>query len=418
MWTGTHVLECVVTIPEGITLTIKPGAVVAGQPWQGLVVAGRLEVEGTPDDPVTLTSTRDQLRSFGDGHPPGPGAWLGVRVDGDSAVAHLDGVRLRYGFDCLRVDRGHDVRVSGQVSECIHGVVSYDVLVRAVDVDWGSPTGPAPFGSGSSITNLAIAAVPWRGYVPPDVPSEATPQPAPADLRCVDLVMYGVRGAGEAPQPADGESEERYGNDTDGFGTIPFGASAAQWQVVAAARPTTAKSVALRYSARDFGGAQIDLNQRLRAMLAGVIRLRQVIDDELARCPDTQVSLVGMSMGAMVVRLYLSGLAGAVPADHVAAAAMVGDPSRTSDPAEVTWSEGAREAPSALTAVSGTWAGLFGAREIPASVSDRTMSLCRVDDSICAPIPGATLTGHTRYARGDIEAVGAWMAARVLERLP
>jgi hypothetical protein len=406
-----------VTVPQGVTLTIKPGAVVAGKPWQGLVVTGRLEVEGTADHPVTLTSTRDELRSFGDGHPPGAGAWLGVRVDGDGAVAHLDGVRLRYGFDCLRVDRGYDVRVSGQVAECIHGVVSYDLFVRAFDVDWGSPTGPAPFGHGSSITNLAIAAVPWRGFVPPDMPSEVTPQPAPADLRCVDLAMYGVRGAGEAPQPADGESQESYSNDAEGLGTIPYGASLAQWQAVANARPTTVKLVALRYSALGFSGAQIDLNHHLREMLAGVVRLRQVIDDELTRCPNTQVSVVGMSLGAMVVRLYLGGLAGPVPADHIAAVAMVGDPTRASHPAELTWSDGNTQAPSSLTAISGVWAGLFTNGAIPASVSGRTISLCRADDSLCAPGPGTTLTGHARYARDDIEAVGAWMGARVLPRL-
>lgn len=416
VWSGAHVLECTVTVPQGVTLTIARGAVVAGKPWQGLVVAGRLEVDGTAEAPVVLTATRDQLREFSDGHPPGPAAWLGVRVDDIGAVAHLDGVELRYGYDCLRVDRGHDVRLSGRVLDCAHGVVSHDISVRAAGVDWGSPTGPAPFGSGSSITNLTIAAVPWRGYVAPDLPATVTPQPAPADLRCVDLVSYGVRGAGEQPQPSGG-AEETYASDTDGFGTIPWGASAYQRQAVIAARPTTTKAIALRYSADKFSGAQIDLNQHLRDMLDGVFRLKQVIDDELARCPASQVSLAGMSMGAMVVRLYLSGVAGSVPTDHIAAVAMVGDPSRPGHPTEVTWTAGGVHSPE-VDELPGTWGGLFGTAQIPESLSDRTLSLCRADDSICAPGPGATLTGHRQYTADDVRAVGIWMADRALTRLP
>lgn len=419
VWTGPNVLDCSVIVPAGVTLTIGPGAIVAAQPGAGLVVAGRLQVNGTIADPVTLTSTRDELRSFGDGEPPGPGSWSGVRVDGATAVVHLDGVRLRYGQQCVRVvDVGPDVRISGEVSSCVYGVVSYDPLVRAVDVDWGSPSGPAPFGSGASVTGLAVAAIPWRGFVAPSMPTEVTPQPPPNDLRCVDVVMYGIRGSGEAPQ-ATGGTAATYSGDTDGLGTVGYWTLRYLSQNVSNARPgTTSKQVALRYPAWSFAGHTVE--ETFRAALGGVPLLRQVIDDELARCPGTQVSAVGMSMGALVLRLYLSGLAGPVPADHIAAVAMVGDPIRPAQPTELTWSNANTVASASVTATPGTWAGLFGPGQIPTGVSDRAISLCNATDSIdliCAPIPGSTVTGHTQYPPMT-PALGAWLAARVLERLP
>lgn len=419
-WAGPNVLTCMVSVPAGVTLTIEPGAVVAAQPGFGFEVAGQLLVNATVYDPVTLTSTRDQLTSFGDGEPPGPGSWSGVLVQGSTAVVHLDGVRLRYGDKCVRVvETGPDVRISGEVSSCAYGVVSYDPFVRATDVDWGSPTGPAPFGSGASITGLQVAAIPWRGFVAPDMPTDVTPQPPPDNLSCVDVVMYGIRGSGEKPQPAGGSGEETFSGDTDGLGTVPFWSLYYLTQSLSNGRPgTTSKQVALQYPAPTFAGRTVA--ETFRLALGGVPLLRQVIDDELARCPDTQVSAVGMSMGALVLRLYLSGLAGPVPADHIAAVAMVGDPIRPARPTELTWSNANTAAPASVTATPGTWAGLFGPGQIPATVSDRAISLCNATDSIdliCAPIPGSTVTGHTQYPPMTPE-LGAWLGARVLERLP
>jgi len=64
VWRGSHVLACTTIVPAGTTLTIGPGTVVAAQPSQGLSVAGTLQVSGTSDAPVDLTTTRAMLTEY------------------------------------------------------------------------------------------------------------------------------------------------------------------------------------------------------------------------------------------------------------------------------------------------------------------------------------------------------------------
>lgn len=418
VWRGSHVLSCTTTIPDGIKLSIGPGTVVAAQPGQSLVVAGTLHVAGTSDAPVDLTTTRAMLTEHGDGAAPAKGAWRGVTVDGTGAVVHLDGVRLEYGTNCLAVVRAAEVRVSGRVANCVNGVSS-GTYVGARNVDWGSPSGPAPFGSGASITSLTVGAVPWRGYVDPAVPRDVAPQPQPFDSRCVDLVMYGVRGAGEQPRPADGAEDATYSTDREGFGGLTWGASYWQWSKVANARPgTTVRVVAIRYPAFPVPSRSSDWPRFVRGMLTGAVRLRQVIDDELGRCPNTQVTIAGVSQGAIVAHLYLNGVAGSVPFDHIAAVTLIGDPTRPGSSPETTWTAAGAAAPSSVSESSGIWSGFVGATAVPGGIADRALSWCREDDLICTARPGATLAGHARYSIEDTKAVGTWMAEKALPRLP
>jgi hypothetical protein len=266
---------------------------------------------------------------------------------------------------------------------------------------------------------VTVAAVPWSGYVDPAAPTDVTPQPARSDPRCVDLVMYGVRGSGAPPRPAEGAEDATYANDSEGFGGLTWGASYSLWVKVAEARPgTTVRVVAIRYPALVPPSKHSDWPRFFRAMLTGVVRLQQVIDDELTRCPETQVTIAGLSQGAIVVHLYLNGVAGSVPFDHVAAATLIGDPTRASSSPETTWTAAGSAAPSSVTESSGVWSGFVGARAIPGDIADRTLSWCRVDDVICTARRGSTLSGHMRYAGEDTKAIGAWMAAKVLPRLP
>jgi len=419
VWRGSHVLSCTTTVPAGITLSIGPGTIVAAQPGQGLSVAGTLNVSGTSAEPVDLTTTRAKLTEYGDGAAPAGGAWRGVTVDGTGAVVHLDGVRLQYGTNCLAVVRAAEVWISGRVADCVNGVVSPGTYVGARNVDWGSPSGPAPFGSGAWINSLTVAVVPWKGYVSPTAPTDVGRQPQPSDTRCVDLLMYGIRGAGAPPRPAEGAEDAEYTNDGEGFGSLPWGASYWQWVKVANARSgTTVRVVAIRYPAFVVPYSSGDWPRFVRGMLTGVVRLRQVIADELSRCPKTQVTIAGVSQGAVVARLYLNSVAGSVPYDHIAAVTLIGDPTRSNSSPEATWTAADTPAPSSVTRSSGIWSGFIGATAIPGGVGDRTLSWCREDDVICTARPGATPAGHTGYSVDDTKAIGAWMAAKVLPRLP
>lgn len=103
-WTKNllHVVSGEVVVPNGVTLTLEPGAIVKSARGIGITVqaGGRLAAQGTLVDPIQLTSLRDDAAggdTNGDGALTGPAAgdWRGILVDGGQAV--FDHVTLRYG---------------------------------------------------------------------------------------------------------------------------------------------------------------------------------------------------------------------------------------------------------------------------------------------------------------------------------
>jgi uncharacterized repeat protein (TIGR01451 family) len=82
---GYH-FDAGVTIPAGITLTVKPGAVLLVDDW--LLVYGHLAAEGTASQPITITSRQNS----------GGGDWAGVRFDGGSGLLKHTTVRYGGGF--------------------------------------------------------------------------------------------------------------------------------------------------------------------------------------------------------------------------------------------------------------------------------------------------------------------------------
>jgi hypothetical protein len=85
-WTtahGTVQVDGVLTVPEGVTLTIEPGVVVKFSPGARLIVNGRLEAHGTAASRVLFTSLRDDASTGGTGEngtPPQRGDWYGINV--------------------------------------------------------------------------------------------------------------------------------------------------------------------------------------------------------------------------------------------------------------------------------------------------------------------------------------------------
>jgi hypothetical protein len=79
-----HLLTDTVIVPEGVTLTLRPGVIVRAANGKHLQVTGVLQAVGTPTEPITLTSSADS----------GPGQWAGLYLSqGDADLRY---VTIRY----------------------------------------------------------------------------------------------------------------------------------------------------------------------------------------------------------------------------------------------------------------------------------------------------------------------------------
>lgn len=103
-WAGTGVFHISgnITVPAGVTLTIKPGAVVKIKDKGEITVqsGGTLIAEGTVAEPIFFTSVKDDsaggdTNGDGDSTTPAAGDWRWIHLDGGSGS--FDHVRMRYG---------------------------------------------------------------------------------------------------------------------------------------------------------------------------------------------------------------------------------------------------------------------------------------------------------------------------------
>ncbi|MCH2662561.1 hypothetical protein MK163_19135, partial [bacterium] len=95
VWTADneYVLNGLVFVDEGATLTIQPGTVIKGMPGQGenasaLVVArgGKIFASGTPDQPIVFTAQADDVSDAGDLPLAARGLWGGVIILGRATL--------------------------------------------------------------------------------------------------------------------------------------------------------------------------------------------------------------------------------------------------------------------------------------------------------------------------------------------
>ena len=90
-WTVAGSPYCVqadIEVSTGVTLTVKPGVIVAGGDDREVKVKGHLEAVGTPAQPITFTSVTDT----------GWNQWAGLIFDG--GTGHLGHATVRYAGDC------------------------------------------------------------------------------------------------------------------------------------------------------------------------------------------------------------------------------------------------------------------------------------------------------------------------------
>lgn len=98
---GVHHVVGNVTVPLGQTLTIQPGAILKFTPTRIFIVRGTLVSVGTVSLPIEFTSIFDDAAggdTNGDGNAttPGPGDWVGFRIDATSTGTTLTHCDLRY----------------------------------------------------------------------------------------------------------------------------------------------------------------------------------------------------------------------------------------------------------------------------------------------------------------------------------
>lgn len=102
-WSGAllHRVTGNITVPDGVTLTIEPGAIVKMNDDLTITVeaGGQLLAEGTVAEPIMVTSIHDDTiggdtTGNGNATTPSAGDWLGIYADGGHA--ELDHVRVYY----------------------------------------------------------------------------------------------------------------------------------------------------------------------------------------------------------------------------------------------------------------------------------------------------------------------------------
>jgi hypothetical protein len=91
-----YVINENVTIPAGKKVIIKEGCIFLFNPFSGIIVEGSIEVIGSRDKPVILTSINDSLFNPKSTQPPEPFDWNGIVITVQSRQVHLTNFMLKY----------------------------------------------------------------------------------------------------------------------------------------------------------------------------------------------------------------------------------------------------------------------------------------------------------------------------------
>ena len=409
-------------VPEGDTLTVPAGGSlkfstrIAGSAYMS--VEGTLASNGTASNPATFTSINDNSVGGATGSgSPGVGDWGGIHVD-DGGTVDLLGTTITFGSTALSVAEGAEAAVHGRIVNDTVGVSS-NTYVDATEVDWGSPSGPAPIGTGTPIEGEGVQPTPWVGFVPPPKPPPSPPPYTPPSKPCANIVFIGARGSGEdgleklsEPYPTD-EGTQEY--------DMGSRVRAIYQTVKREIAPQTIEPVAVEYPALGAGPMHLGsfANKTFfQNLWEGVSGVETALIGQESRCNETaKFILAGFSSGAFAVHQALGELGGSptVSTKLIAGVALVADPAKLGNGGEFTVGSAANSADGLYTKIYSSDPGVQP-YPIPQPLTSRTISLCNKGDFVCAPgLFSSTFYTHAYYTYSELESVGQWVAEQELK---
>jgi hypothetical protein len=253
-------------------------------------------------------------------------------------------------------------------------------------------------------------------------------------------MFLAVRGSGEKTSRgvADSADDAAYADWLDGFGPNI-------WQVYSGFTSSMAakgysqdpawKGIGLRYRAmhvpvlENVGGAVFAPSNFAAAFAnlsynasiwQGVDRIEQYLDNEYARCGNTQkYVLAGYSQGALAIHIYLTERAPRFMRDRIAAVGLQADPAKNKAGAESIFTDrwtDARLVDQGMVNATGIYSKAqgVGSGSLPSDITGRTVTFCHNNDIVCAPGFGSIVGNHTNYSSQELEEMGFWLANKAV----